>query len=222
MPGPHEVVESKITTSLWNNLCNVARSKIDLQKKMVITFPASVKLSPNDKNFYLSSVACDQSFKRLSDNDPLQYCRNSLVISESFGGSTERLRGPQVLHSCSRQLSLVELFSLPLLCLSWALTFQHCDLFFFGTLQHVYLLSALLYQSSACTLPSPTYILFSFIPLINSSLCIFFTLLNLWLFFYTSSSLFLPLTWGFSIECRRSSSRKHRTSPLYLAPSCKP
>ena len=28
-------------------------------------------------------MACDQSFKLLFDNDPLQYCRNSLVISVS-------------------------------------------------------------------------------------------------------------------------------------------
>ena len=83
--GPHEVLDLEIPTSLGNNLCSVAPNKIDLQKikKEVITFPASVKLSPNDKNLYLSSVAGDESFKRLFDNDPLQYCRNSLVISES-------------------------------------------------------------------------------------------------------------------------------------------
>ena len=53
------------------------------KKKKVITFLTSVKFSPNEKNLYFSSVACDQRFKRLFDNDPLQYCRNSLVISES-------------------------------------------------------------------------------------------------------------------------------------------
>ena len=31
--GPHEVLDLEITTSLGNDLCNVARSKIDLQKK---------------------------------------------------------------------------------------------------------------------------------------------------------------------------------------------
>ena len=87
--GPHEVLNLEISTSLGNDLCNVARSKIDLQKKnkknkkKVITFPASVKLSPNDKNLYLSSVDCDLGFKRLFDDDPLQYCRNSLLVSES-------------------------------------------------------------------------------------------------------------------------------------------
>ena len=30
---PHEVLDLEITISLGNNLCNVARSKIDLQKK---------------------------------------------------------------------------------------------------------------------------------------------------------------------------------------------
>ena len=84
--GPHEILDLEITTSLGNDLCNVARSKIHLQKKKVITFPASVKLFPNDKNLYLSSVACDQGFKRLFDNDPLQCCRNSLVILESSRG----------------------------------------------------------------------------------------------------------------------------------------
>ena len=83
---PRDVLDLEITPSLGNDLCNVARSKIDLQTKKVITFPAAVKLSPNDKNLYLSSVACDQSFKRLFDNDPMQYCRNSLVISESSRG----------------------------------------------------------------------------------------------------------------------------------------
>ena len=85
---PHEVLDLEITTSLGNDLCNVARSKIDLQKrkKKVLTLPASVKLSSNEKNLYLSNVARDQSFKRLFDNDPLQYCRNSLVISESSRG----------------------------------------------------------------------------------------------------------------------------------------
>ena len=83
--GPHKVLDLEITTSLSNDLCNVAQSKINLQKiKKVITFLASVKLSLNDKNLYLSNVACDQSFKRLFDNDLLQYCRNSLVISESY------------------------------------------------------------------------------------------------------------------------------------------
>ena len=84
--GPHEVLDLEIITSLGNNLCNVARSKIDLQKKKVITFPASVKLLPNDKNLYLSSVACDLGFKRLFDDDPLQYCRKSIVISKSSRG----------------------------------------------------------------------------------------------------------------------------------------
>ena len=31
--GPHEVLDLGITTSLGNDLCNVARSKIDLKKK---------------------------------------------------------------------------------------------------------------------------------------------------------------------------------------------
>ena len=31
--GPHEVLGLEITTSLGNDLCNVARSKVDLQKK---------------------------------------------------------------------------------------------------------------------------------------------------------------------------------------------
>ena len=31
--GPHEVLDLEITTSLGNDLCNVAGSKIDLQKK---------------------------------------------------------------------------------------------------------------------------------------------------------------------------------------------
>ena len=83
--GPHEIFDLEITTSLGNDFCNVARSKINLQKKKDITFSASVKLSPNDKNLYLSSVACDLGFKRLFDDDPLQYCRNSLVILESSG-----------------------------------------------------------------------------------------------------------------------------------------
>ena len=85
--GPHEVLDLEITTSLGNDLCNVARSKIDLQnKKKVITFPPSVNLTPNDKNLYLSSVASDLGFKRFFDDDPLQYCRNSLAISESPRG----------------------------------------------------------------------------------------------------------------------------------------
>ena len=56
------------------------------QKKKVIIFPTSEKLPLNDKNLYLSSVACDQNFKRFFDNYPLQYCRSSLVISESSRG----------------------------------------------------------------------------------------------------------------------------------------
>ena len=56
------------------------------KKKKVITFPPSVNLSPNDKNLCLSSVACDLGFKRLFNNDPLQYFRNSLVIPESSRG----------------------------------------------------------------------------------------------------------------------------------------
>ena len=84
--GPHEVLDLEITTSLGNDLCNVARSKIDLQKKKVFAFPASVNLSPNDKNLYLSSVACDMGFKSFFDDDLLQYCPNSLVISELFLG----------------------------------------------------------------------------------------------------------------------------------------
>ena len=82
--GPHEVLDLEITTSLGNDLCNVARSKIDLPKKKVITFPPPVNLSPIDKTLYLSSGACDVGFKRLFDDDPLQYCQNSLVILESF------------------------------------------------------------------------------------------------------------------------------------------
>ena len=31
--GPHEIFDLEITSSLGNDLCNVARSKIDLQKK---------------------------------------------------------------------------------------------------------------------------------------------------------------------------------------------
>ena len=58
-------------------------------KKKVIISPTSEKLPLNDKDLYLSSVACDQNFKRLFDNYPLQYCRSSLVISESS-------RGPRV------------------------------------------------------------------------------------------------------------------------------
>ena len=43
--GPHDVLDLEITTSPGNDLCNVARSKIDLRKKKVITFPASVNIS---------------------------------------------------------------------------------------------------------------------------------------------------------------------------------
>ena len=48
-----------------------------------------VKFSPNEKNMYLTSVACGVGFKRLFDDEPLQYYRNSLGILESS-------RGPRV------------------------------------------------------------------------------------------------------------------------------
>ena len=56
------------------------------KEKKVIIFLTSEKLPLNDKDLYLSSLACDQNFKRLFDNYPLQYCRSSLVISESSRG----------------------------------------------------------------------------------------------------------------------------------------
>ena len=42
-----------------------------------------------EKNLYLSSVAYGEGFKRLFDDEPLEYCRNSLGILESS-------RGPRV------------------------------------------------------------------------------------------------------------------------------
>ena len=71
---------------LWATISVMEPEVRLISKKKVITFPASVKLFPNDQNLYLSSAACNQSFKHLFDNDPLQYCRNSLVISESSRG----------------------------------------------------------------------------------------------------------------------------------------
>ena len=62
-------------------------------KKKVIIFLTSEKLPLNDKDLYLSSVACDQNFKRLFDKYPLQYRQSSLVISElSWGAHWEALR----------------------------------------------------------------------------------------------------------------------------------
>ena len=92
--GPHEVFEWEITTSPGNDLSNVARIKVDLQKKERLSplqhlrtivirttnrvlWLHQVMLSPNEKNMYLTSVACGEKFKRLFDDEPLQYCRNS-------------------------------------------------------------------------------------------------------------------------------------------------
>ena len=59
------------------------------------------------KNLYLSSVACDQRFKRLFEDDPLQNCRNCLGILESsrgpaLKGSEGREFDTPVLSYCSR------------------------------------------------------------------------------------------------------------------------
>ena len=85
-----------------NDLCNVAQSEVDLQKKDhhlssistpspllgQIEFCCFTKWSylQIKKNLYLSSVDCDQGFKRLFEDDTLQYCRNSLRILESSCG----------------------------------------------------------------------------------------------------------------------------------------
>ena len=101
--GPQDVFDLEITTSPGNDLCNVAQSEVDLNKKKVITsaaFPnhrpssgivnqksSSVARSGVDfqikRSVYLSMVACVKGFKRLLEDETLQYCRNSLKIFES-------------------------------------------------------------------------------------------------------------------------------------------
>ena len=87
--GPHEVFELEITTSLGNNLCDVARSKVGLQKEKKEKKRSSplqhlrplmratnqvlslhpVKLSPNEKKIYLVNLllAYVQSFQSSSE-----------------------------------------------------------------------------------------------------------------------------------------------------------
>ena len=72
------------TSEIWPRDGSISK-----KKGGVITFLTSEELPLNDKDLYLYSVACDQNFTRSFVNCPLQYCRSSLVISESS-------RGPRV------------------------------------------------------------------------------------------------------------------------------
>ena len=74
--GPHEIFDLEITTSPGDDLSNVARIEVELQKK-VCTFQVCPRRA---------RVACVQGIKHLFEDVTLQYCRTSLGILESPRG----------------------------------------------------------------------------------------------------------------------------------------
>ena len=109
---PHDVFNLEITTFSGNDLCNVTQSEVDLHKKKVITSPESPHHRPSSGNVdqksssvarsgvdfqikkfvYLSSAACVEGFKRVFEDETLQYCQKLLRILEFL----ERLRGSRI------------------------------------------------------------------------------------------------------------------------------
>ena len=100
---PHEVFDLIIATSSCNDLSNVARSEVDLQKRKKGLYLSSIStLSPllpessfgargenhfqMKKNLHLSSVACVKGFKSLFKDETSKCCRNPLRILESSRG----------------------------------------------------------------------------------------------------------------------------------------